>query len=161
MDTVLIAIVASFLGATIWFSVKAKPLVDKPYRWATYIALTTGLASISLSISLLQNHTNNSPVVIVLLAITTVSVMLCCVGLLLRRRFGVVTFYIFYILSMLLPAFIDAYYNRPQAPNQARNLQSGLLLIYIIITAIYFKRRWKLLSKPMSNIQPTSASIGQ
>lgn len=32
----------------IWASVKAKPLADKLYRWATYDGITTGIVAFSL-----------------------------------------------------------------------------------------------------------------
>jgi hypothetical protein len=144
----------ALFGSVVWFSVRAKPLGNKPYRWATYIAITTGLVSLSFLISLGTAIQNGRVGGAVLSAILTIGCILCCVGLLRRKRFGAVMFYVTYILIFLTPALLAGIYGTRQTPQEAQ--QSGLFFIYYLITSWYMAKRWKLLGTPVGNSAPKS-----
>lgn len=152
----------AFFGSIIWFSVRAKPLGNKPYRWATYIAITTGLVSLSFLMSFVTAVENGKLVGALLSAILTVGCILCSVGLFRRKRLGAVMFYVTYVLIFLTPALYAGFYGTRQTPQEAQ--QSGMFLIYYLITSWYMAKRWKLLStstdKPITNLDasPVEAS---
>jgi hypothetical protein len=147
-------------GWLLWFSIRAKPLHGKPYRWATYIAVTTGLAGISLGLSSVSGISKGQIVGPAVGFIDTASFVLCCIGLFKRKRFGVVMFYIAYFLILFTPFFFDVYYQRPPNRTPQQQTQSGALFIYSVVTAFYFKKRWRLLSSP-SDKSPAMGSEPQ
>src|SRR6266446_979592 len=76
----------TFIGG-IWFSVNAKPLGGRPYRWGTYVGIMNGLFALSMPLMVLREKTMASLVGGILFASAFAAVS---VGLLYRRRFGVV-----------------------------------------------------------------------
>jgi len=91
-------IVALFFGAILWFSVKAKPIgvepKQKPYRWATYIALTRGIVSLGFLASVYKAIANGRIVGGVLIAILATLCLLTCVLLLKRKRLAIPVFFV-------------------------------------------------------------------
>jgi hypothetical protein len=140
----------TFWGLLIWFSVRAKPLGGKPYRWATYIAITTGLGSISLALTTVSAISKDGGGKVMeewAVVFTSACCALCCVGLFRRKRFGVVMFCVAYFLIWAMVPFFDAYYKTPSNRTPAQQTESGLFFVYFVVTAFYFKRRWRLMGK--------------
>lgn len=79
----------------------------------------------------------------VVLGVITGCSTLCCVGLLRRRRFGVVLFVATYLILLIAVPLLDAFNNKPTS-NEKQG-QSFLVLVFTIMTTIYFKRRWRLM----------------
>jgi len=69
--------------------------------------------------------------------------VLCCIGLLRRRRFGVVFFVVFYLMLLITVPFLDALRNRPSSLQQQG--QAFPTLVFLIVTTVYFKKRWRLM----------------
>ena len=76
------------------------------------------------------------------LALATIAVCAAtaAAGLIRRMRFGVVFFFIAYILVILLPLLLDALSTQrlSQRPGQV-----GAVLILIAVNVFYFKKRWR------------------
>ena len=138
-----VGFILAFQGALIWISLKAKPLGDKPYRWATYTALISGLAGFSF---LLIASTSGDVYGRTCGAIVGTSGALCCIGLFRRRKLGVVMFYVTYISLFMVGPFLDTVRDQPVDP-QTRG-QGLPVVIFVVLTGIYFKKRWSLLQKP-------------
>jgi len=138
-----VGIILAFQGALIWISLKAKPLGDKPYRWATYTALTSGLAGLSF---LLIAATSGDVYGRTCGAIVGISGALCCIGLFRRRKLGVVMFYATYVSLFMVGPFLDTVRDQPVDP-QTRG-QGLPVVIFVVLTGIYFKKRWSLMQKP-------------
>ncbi len=147
-----VGVTLAFQGALIWISLKAKPLGDKPYRWATYTALISGLAGLSF---LLIAATSGDVYGRTCGAIVGTSGALCCIGLFRRRKLGVVMFYVTVIYRCLwwVDPFLDTVRDQPVDP-QTRG-QGLPVVIFVVLTGIYFKKRWSLMQKPsISDVAP-------
>jgi len=142
-------------GILIWISVKAKPLAGQPYRWGTYVGIITGLAGASfLLITLppeIDVYAKGAGAVMGLCSIV------CAVGILRRRKYGAVMFVITYVLIIMVVPFLDAVRNRPVNPQQRG--QALPTLIFLIMTTVYFKRRWNLMGSPKLSTQPVVAAM--
>ena len=73
------------------------------------------------------------------------SFLACAIGLLKRRRYGVIAFLVAYVPFGLI--------NASGKHTLVEQQQSGLLFIYIIITAIYLFKRWKLMGALVDNLE--------
>jgi hypothetical protein len=144
-----IAIILAFQGGLIWISLKAKPLGDKPYRWATYTALISGLAGLSF---LLIAASSGDVYGRTCGAIVGISGALCCIGLFRRRKLGVVMFYVTYVSLFMVGPFLDTVRDRPADP-QTRG-QGLPVVIFVVLTGIYFKKRWSLTQKASISVEP-------
>jgi hypothetical protein len=143
-----------FQGILIWFSVKAKPIGNKPYRWGTYNGIIAGLVAIPI---LLITFSSDSDVYgRTVGAFIGTSAALCCVGLLRRRKFGVVMFFITYVSLFMGGAFVDAL--RGYSVTTQQQTQAGPMLIWVVLTGIYLIKRWALMGKT-KNSTPTSPPI--
>ncbi|HLX00318.1 MAG TPA: hypothetical protein VKR82_16885 [Candidatus Acidoferrales bacterium] len=148
-----IGVTLAFQGLMIWISVKAKPLGDKPYRWGTYTAITTGLVGFSF---LLITFSSVDPYGKAGGAVLGISAILSCIGLLRRHKFGVVMFYITYISLIVGGPVFEAVRN--QAASAQKEGQVGLALVFLVLTAIYLKKRWALMGTP-KNPSPTPLPV--
>jgi hypothetical protein len=148
-----IEVTLAFQGLMIWISVKAKPLGDKPYRWGTYTAITTGLVGFSF---LLITFSSVDPYGKAGGAVLGISAILSCIGLLRRHKFGVVMFYITYISLIVGGPVFEAVRN--QAASAQKEGQVGLALVFLVLTAIYLKKRWALMGTP-KNPSPTPLPV--
>lgn len=148
-----IEVTLALQGLLIWISVKAKPIGDKPYRWGTYAAVSTGLVGFSL---LLLAFSSGDSYAKASGAVLGVSAIWSCIGLLCRRKFGVVMFYITYISLIVGGPVFEAVQN--QAANLQKEGQVGATLVFVVLTAFYLKKRWASMGKPI-NASPTHLPI--
>ena len=130
----------------LWFSIKAKPLRNKPYRWGTYIGITTGIVALASTLIVIPKL-KHPDIGIFLYVLFIVTAAIASWGILRRRRIGVVMFVVSYTLLLILSPFLAVIYNRPTSSNNSLLP----LTIYTVITFIYFKRRWPLMGKPVDN----------
>jgi hypothetical protein len=158
--TILIVVLLGIYGATIWFSVKAKPLgppgSQKPFRWGTYIALTTGLASLIFPASVYTALKNGRFFGAVFGALLTFSCFFCCVSLLRRKRYSVWVFFIAYGLIVISGPLLHTYNGTKATP--AQNEQSSMFFVYFLVTGYYMWKRWHLFGLPVDNSATRSQS---
>jgi hypothetical protein len=148
-----IGVTLAFQGLLIWISVKAKPIGDKPYRWGTYTAITTGLVGFSF---LWFTFSSGDAYRKAGGAVLGISAVLSCIGLLRRRRFGVVMFYIAYTFFIVGGPVFETVRN--QAASSQEVGQVGLTLVFLVLTASYLNKRWALMGKP-KNASPTPLPV--
>jgi hypothetical protein len=141
-------------GAIIWVSSKAKPLSGKPYRWGTYVGITTGLVALTFSSLIFSGSDSYGREAA---TVMTVSAFACSVGLLRRQKFGVVMFVITCVVLVLFSPWLDAM--RGTQPSPAQSGQGIPVLLYLGITTSYFVKRWKLMGKPKTLDQPPPLPI--
>lgn len=143
------AAVIAVYGAIIWFSVKAKPLApgphQKPYRWATYIALTTGLTSFIFITNVPKALDNGNTFAALLGCVLTVFCVSTCVQLMRRKRSGVSFFFATYALIFLAPILLSSAAGSSQTSQPPQH--SGFL-IYFLISGYYMWKRWHLFNMP-------------
>lgn len=135
----------------LWFSIRAKPLGGKPYRWGNYVGITTGLVAVAGLVAVVPKLARLDLGLVVYLAFV-ISAGICSWGILNRRRIGVVMLVVSYSLLIMLPAFLATFYHQPVT--SADSASGPALLAYTIVTFIYFKRRWHLMGKPVDNSAP-------
>ena len=152
--TFLVLILLAVWIPLLWFSIKAKPLGNKPYRWGTYIGITTGLATLSFGLIAFPKVLNGNISGLLLVLLFTSLGGLCCWGILRRRRIGVILFVICYGLLILSPPYFASVDNLPERTGIALPL-----LLYTLVTFIYFKRRWNLMDRPLDNSAPNPENI--
>ena len=141
----------------IWISVRAKPLADKPYRWGTYVGITTAFVGLVYLLGIIRFFTVHvDSKLIVVSAIACLCAILCSIGILRRRKFGVVMFVITYLEILLLGPLFDAMSNQPADPEKQG--QGLPVLLFLVITTIYFKKRWQLMTNPSSSVPPALPS---
>ena len=135
-ESVLLAPTVLVQGLLIWASLRAKPLGDRPYRWATYVGITSGvLALAQLCFLVAVSNPSGSAI----LATSIALLALASAGILLRKRFGVI-FFIF--------AYSALIWNLQRGANSAWQSSSVLVVVIVLIcTTAYFKKRWALLGK--------------
>ena len=143
-----------FQGLLIWFSVKAKPIGNKPYRWGIYNGIIAGLVAILFLLIIFSYDSDLYGRTIG--AVIGTSAALCCVGLLRRRKFGVVMFFITYVSLIMAGAFVDAL--RGHSITTQQQAQVGPMLVWIVLTGIYLIKRWPLMGKK-KNSTPTSPEV--
>lgn len=146
-ELALVALGLAIWVPLLWFSIKAKPLGNKPYRWGTYIGITTGLLALIGLLSVIPKKFNNLDIDMFLYLLFIVTAAISSWGILRRRRVGVVMFVVSYTLLFILPTFLEVKYKRPMS---SKNNQ-GPLALYTIVTFVYFKRRWTLMGKPVDS----------
>jgi hypothetical protein len=137
----------AIFGSIIWLSVRARPLGNKPYRWAKYIAITTGMAALVWGPSLIA-AVKNVGLAGVILAVTLIAAcVVCSFGLLRRRRYGVVMFHVAYILIWITHALLAGIYGTH--PTLEQSSRSAMFLLYYLVTAVYLGKRWRWLAAPV------------
>jgi hypothetical protein len=133
-------------GPMIWFSAKAKPLGDKPYRWGTYLAFTTALVAIVLALSIPSVVSNGNIFGAVLLSCLSAFAVITVIGLFRRRKFGVIAFILTDLLLFLFEPLMATHYNRPVSVQPAGTFLFAIIVL--ICTTIYFKKRWRFMVVP-------------
>jgi hypothetical protein len=88
------------------------------------------------------------------LALLLIVAALACVGILRRRRFGVWAFIATYGFIILAPMLIDAMDG--QEPKPSEGAQNGMMLIFLVVTSVYFKRRYRFM-QPTRPLEPLPA----
>jgi uncharacterized membrane protein YeaQ/YmgE (transglycosylase-associated protein family) len=144
----------------IWISMRAKPLIYRPYRWGTYVGIITGIigaywASMLFSASDIYGRETGIAL--------CCSAVLCSVGILRRRKYGVIMFVTTYLLLIMAVPFMRAMRNEPLTPEQQG--QSFPTLVFLGLTLGYFVKRWPLMGKahdamtpqPVPPLPPSSA----
>ncbi len=147
-------------GIPIWISVNAKPLGDRPYRWGTYVGIITALVGIILLLTsnrLIPAFLDGNVIGPSLIVCLLVCAALCSIGILRRRKFGVVMFVITYLALIMVGPFLDAMRNQPATPRQQG--QSFPVLVFLVITTIYFKKRWRLMTSTTPPVAPLPSAI--
>ncbi len=135
-----------------------------PYRWGVYLGMFAAWMSLILIVSSVQALGGGQTLGGSALCIVAVLAAVSSVGILRRRKFGVVTFALMYVLAILIfpfvepmrgQAFLVAIRDKPASLAELAEevksfpLLGSLLLavVYFVITSIYFKDRWGLLGK--------------
>jgi hypothetical protein len=151
-----VAFVLVSQGILIWISVKAKPLAGLPYRWGTYVGIITGFGALAfLLITLVPNIGAYEKGIGAVVGLCST---VCCIGILRRRKFGAVMFVIAYTLMIVVGPFLSILRDQPlTAPVQTVLAQ----LVFLIMTTIYFQRRWHVMgsSKPSELARISQATI--
>ena len=138
-EYLIIAFVLLFGGSTIWISLKAKPLGPKPYRWGTYVAISTGFGTIVFVLSAFPGvFYAVVPMILMSLALILAG-CLTVYGLLARRRLGAIAFMVFMIFLTLIPNVYGSVNDKPSSLSPGEMFSA---LLHTVVTAIYFKRRW-------------------
>lgn len=151
-----------FFGASIWVSLRAKPLGSMPYRWGAYVGMVAAWMSLVSIVSdvfaLGGGHLAGGSALCVVAVLAAVS----SVGILRRRRFGVVGFALVYTALILISPFTEPIRgqpflleirNRPASLAElAREITSFprlvsivLAVVYLAATFAYFRKRWVLM----------------
>ncbi len=96
----LIAAVLSFVAVAGWFSWKAKPLGDKPYRYATYLAITSAAFELfNPGVEAVRALSSGNVTSAMLPAFAAILGVAACVGLLRRQKIGVVALALEYVVD--------------------------------------------------------------
>lgn len=148
-EFLILVLVVLVQGLFIWISVRAKPLGGKPYKWATYVGITSGVLALSL---LCFAIAASNPTGAVMLAGLMAIFALACAGILLRKKFGVVFFVLGYSMLILSPR------NGTAKSGQSSSMLG--ILIFLVCTIVYFKRRWTLLGGARSDVPGASPNPG-
>jgi hypothetical protein len=145
MRIFLLTLLVLFQGLLIWISSRAKPLLDKPYRWGTYVGLITALAGL-LCLSTFFSFFSASDIwgqgVSAFLCICAT---VCSIGILRRRRFGVVMFVITYLGVIMENPLLLALRSLPTTSIQKG--ESLPTLVFLVTTTFYFMKRWALMGQ--------------
>lgn len=134
----------AIMGTIVWLSVRAKPLgpkpYEKPYRFATFLALTTGLLSLGYAPTAFFVIRHSTIVAGLLYAI--LAILCASTGILLwrRKRSGVSVFFVTYALLIMFPALVSTSEGRQETSEEAK--QPGLLLPYFLVSGYYIWKRW-------------------
>jgi hypothetical protein len=127
----------------IWFSVKAKPIGTRPYRWGTYVGILSGLCTLPLALLGWKVFLTGNVLNMLIFCILVVCGLLACAGILRRRRFGPVMFPLFFLLVLAIG-------NSP-SPSAAGNALG--ILILVGVTSVYFGKRWRFMTAPVDNAE--------
>lgn len=153
-----------FLGIPIWFSRKAKPIGDKPFRWGTYVGILMGLLAAYFSTVIVSAYDIYGKEVGIALCI---SALIASVGILRRRRYGVILYVVTNLLVLMASPFMSAMRNEPFTPTTPeQESQTAPSLVFLGFSIAYFVKRWRLMGKavvhdvvikppPMPSILPT------
>jgi hypothetical protein len=154
----LIILNVIFSGVSIWISQRAKPVGDMPYRWGVYLGMVAAWMALILIVSSVQalggGQTPGGSVLCIVAVLAAVSSL----GILRRRKFGVVTFALMYVLLILIFPFVEpmpgqtfllairdepAFLAELGGEVKSFPLLGSLLfaVVYFAITFIYFKDR--------------------
>jgi len=113
MATALFVVILVVVWAPLlWFSIRAKPLGGKPYRWGNYVGITTGLVAVARLLAIVPKLATFDLGLVVYLAFV-ISAGICSWGILKKRRIGVVMLVVSYSLLIMLPAFLTTLYHQP------------------------------------------------
>jgi hypothetical protein len=96
-----------FFGASIWISQRAKPLGNMPYRWGVYLGMVAAWTSLMLIVSSVQALGGGHALGGSVLCIVAVLAAASSVGILRRRKFGVVTFALMYVVLIFTVPFVE------------------------------------------------------
>ena len=160
----LIILNVIFFGVSIWISQRAKPLGHMPYRWGVYLGMVAAWTALIFIVSSVQALGGGQTLGGSVLCIVAVLAAVSSMGILRRRKFGVVTFALMYVVLILIfpfaepipgQAFLLAIRDQPASLAElAGEVKSFPLLgsllfavVYFAITLIYFKDRWGLLER--------------
>jgi hypothetical protein len=127
-ELITIALGVIGMGVPIWLAIKTRPLGRYPYRWGLYIGIETGLVGITMALFTLSAlprvsfYAFYAPVLALCAAVAAA-------GLIRRRRFGVVLFFITYVLLLV------------SDPTRALPW-----LLFIVPNIFYFRKRWGLMT---------------
>ena len=161
------ALIMTAFAVAVWvllirLSLKAKPIGTKPhqrpYRWGTYVALSTGLISVVSLFGAIKDIANGRLLFAALGAILTVLCIMTCVLLLRRKRSGVPSFFATYGLIFIMPNILSTISGRNQT---AEDIQEGTRFFYVFLlpTGYYMWKRWHLFNTPAEG-SPTTAVQG-
>jgi hypothetical protein len=120
----------------IWYSIKAKPLGPKRYRWGTYVGILTALCTLPIALLGWKVLVNGRPFYIILFLVLVICGLLTSFGILRRRRFGVLLFPLFYLLVIVAGS--------NQSPGSAGNALG--IIVFVVVSSIYFGKRWKFMT---------------
>ena len=140
---------------TIWLSMTAKPIGPvnsrKPYRWGTLVALLSAISSLPFLAPALIAAETERVVIATAYLFSMLVLVATCLLLLERRRLGVLLFFATNIIFLVLTVAGPSIARRAAIFNDRR--PAAGIFGYILINAVYFKKRWKLfkLSTPPEN----------
>src|SRR5580692_1706601 len=161
---ILVILNLVFLGASIWISLRAKPLGSMPYRWGAYLGMMAAWMSLVSLVSSVPAAVGGHVLGGLALGMLTVLGAVSSFGILRRRKFGVVAFGLAYGALILISPLVEPMQDQPfllairDQPASFGELarQSALFpsivsivlaVVYFVITFVYFKKRWVLMGK--------------
>lgn len=146
----VLAVVGLYVVGSWWLSGMAKPMGEMPYRYGTWLGISCGLIAVIFLIVAIKQllrvvfEGSNATSQIAGGPIAAIIFAFISVGLLRRKRFAIVLFFTFAVLVLVLQTLILVY---PLAgsSNQVAPLELFLAVIFLVVTGIYFGKRWKLM----------------
>jgi hypothetical protein len=161
---ILVILNLVFLGASIWISLRAKPLGSMPYRWGAYLGMMAAWMSLVSMVSSVPAAVGGQVLGGLALGMVAVMGAVSSFGILRRRKFGVVAFGLAYGALILISPLVEPMQDQPfllairDQPASLSELarQSALFpsivsivvaVVYFVVTIVYFKKRWALMGK--------------
>ncbi len=136
-ELIIIAVILAAVIIPIWIARKAKPIGTLPYRWGTYLGVSTAVWAIWMLL-FAAFIKNNSEARFVFLGFTALS-LATSFGLLKRYRWGVIVFFV-----LVLPV---VFFTRLPGPTNLFGplINWGLEAVALLCSAVYFRKRWDVL----------------
>lgn len=138
----VIAIVVAFWFLVFWFSYRAPPLGDLPYRWATLAGVGAGMVCVNHIVAVSDTQRSADPVVLFHLALA-LGAFYAAQGIFKRRKYGLLAYFATIALQVAMSAFLA---QRGEVAVSDLVIGSALAAIPVWCNAIYFKRRWRYLA---------------
>jgi hypothetical protein len=152
-----------FYATAIGISLRAKPLVGKPYRWGVYVGMTAGWMALLLFVSAVVAFAAGNLSGGSILFINALFAAVSCLGILRRRKFGAVSLGLAYAMLVLISPYLAPMPNWPlfvisNQPSSMTELarqaitfpwiiSSACMAVFLVSTFIYFKNRWSLMKE--------------
>jgi hypothetical protein len=159
----VIAFIVAFFAVSIWMALRARPLGDVPYRWATFLGVGSALSAPTILASAFLAFTGGHLFGgLVFVGVAALNIW-TCVELLQRRRVGVVLFAVLWVMQTLSGPFVETTprhrllqtikANQPSLSDLVIDAKFFLLYRVAVVTTailaitmfIYFKKRWGLM----------------
>ena len=157
-----------FYGMAIWISQKAKPLGNLPYRWGMYVGMITAWMALPLIVSSFPALANGHLLGGSVLFINALLAAVATLGILRRRKFGVVSLGLAYVVLISIAPYLAPMPGWPSLfvvssqPSSAIELARqaisfpwiisfGFMAVYLTSTFVYFKNRWEWMQPAKSS----------
>lgn len=129
-----------FWGIPTWVASRTKPLGDKPYRWGMFIGIIMCILGTWLILTpyLVRNL---SVFALTFSLIFGLPMILGGTGLIRRKKWGVVLFFVAWLMFMCMNPVLDSI----KGTQTVNSLPTGSTLVVMMISALYFKNRWRLM----------------
>lgn len=146
-ELIIVLVIAVILLVPLVVSIRARPLGEYPYRWATLIACQSAATALATLLNAIAMALVGGFIEAAVSSLLGVGLLTASVGLFQRRKYGAVLA-IGSQSVLLAMALITA---RPSGtsfgPHQDALPSVALLAVFVVINGIYFKKRWAALSQ--------------